>query len=239
MMALELSIIVPAYNEQDRIKPTLEEYLSSFSGTHKGQFEIIVVLNGCHDSTREVVASIQGSSQEVVLIEFENPLGKGGAIIQGMNSAQGSLIAYVDADNMVGAKETQKLIAALKKSDIAIADRFNGNQIGNTQPLIRRVISVCSRIWIKSFLGLPYSDTQCGAKAFKAVAWNKISAKVAETGWAFDLEVLAVAKKFNFSVAEIPVEWKHVAEGSKVRAWKDVPSTLWATLRIKKNMRTI
>ena len=239
MMALELSIITPAYNEQDRIKPTLEEYLSSFSGTHKGQFEIIVVLNGCHDSTREVVASIQGSSQEVVLIEFENPLGKGGAIIQGMNSAQGSLIAYVDADNMVGAKETQKLIAALKKSDIAIADRFNGNQIGNTQPLIRRVISVCSRIWIKSFLGLPYSDTQCGAKAFKAVAWNKISAKVAETGWAFDLEVLAVAKKFNFSVAEIPVEWKHVAEGSKVRAWKDVPSTLWATLRIKKNMRTI
>ena len=188
---------------------------------------------------QEVVASIQGSSQEVVLIEFENPLGKGGAIIQGMNSAQGSLIAYVDADNMVGAKETQKLIAALKKSDIAIADRFNGNQIGNTQPLIRRVISVCSRIWIKSFLGLPYSDTQCGAKAFKAVAWNKISAKVAETGWAFDLEVLAVAKKFNFSVAEIPVEWKHVAEGSKVRAWKDVPSTLWATLRIKKNMRTI
>ena len=239
MMALELSIIIPAYNEQDRIKPTLEEYLSSFSGTHKGQFEIIVVLNGCHDSTREVVASIQGSSQEVVLIEFENPLGKGGASIQGMNSAQGSLIAYVDADNMVGAKETQKLIAALKKSDIAIADRFNGNQIGNTQPLIRRVISVCSRIWIKSFLGLPYSDTQCGAKAFKAVAWNKISAKVAETGWAFDLEVLAVAKKFNFSVAEIPVEWKHVAEGSKVRAWKDVPSTLWATLRIKKNMRTI
>ena len=178
MMALELSIIIPAYNEQDRIKPTLEEYLSSFSGTHKGQFEIIVVLNGCHDSTREVVASIQGSSQEVVLIEFENPLGKGGAIIQGMNSAQGSLIAYVDADNMVGAKETQKLIAALKKSDIAIADRFNGNQIGNTQPLIRRVISVCSRIWIKSFLGLPYSDTQCGAKAFKAVAWNKISAKL-------------------------------------------------------------
>ncbi|HCH35073.1 MAG TPA: hypothetical protein DEU64_00230, partial [Dehalococcoidia bacterium] len=159
-MALELSIVIPAYNEQDRIKPTLEEYLSSFSGTHKGQFEIIVVLNGCHDSTREVVASIQGSSQEVVLIEFENPLGKGGAIIQGMNSAQGSLIAYVDADNMVGAKETQKLIAALKKSDIAIADRFNGNQIGNTQPLIRRVISVCSRIWIKSFLGLPYSDTQ-------------------------------------------------------------------------------
>jgi len=239
MMALELSIVIPAYNEQDRIKPTLEEYLSSFNGTHKGQFEIIVVLNGCYDSTREVVASIQGKSQEIEIIEFEKPLGKGGAIMEGMNTAKGSLIAYVDADNMVGAQETQKLISALKKSDIAIADRFNGSQIGHTPPLIRRIISVCSRIWIKSFLGLPYSDTQCGAKAFQAVAWNKISAKVAETGWAFDLEVLAFAKKFNFSVAEIPVEWKHVVEGSKVRAWKDVPATLWATLRIRKSMRTI
>ena len=156
-----------------------------------------------------------------------------------MNNAQGSLIAYVDADNMVSAKETQKLISALEKSDIAIADRFNGNQLGKTQPVIRRIISVCSRIWIKYFLGLPYSDTQCGAKAFKAAAWDRISPQVAETGWAFDLEVLALAKKLNLSVAEIPVEWKHIVEGSKVRAWKDVPATLWATLRIKKSMRTI
>jgi len=236
-MAIELSIIVPAYNEEHRIKPTINEYLCSFKETHDGRFEIIVVLNGCKDSTRQVVDRIKAQSEELEILEFDKPLGKGGAIIQGMNHARGTIIAYVDADNMVSADETQKLVSALKNSDVAIADRFNGKQLGKSQPFIRRLISICSRLWIKFFLSLPYSDTQCGAKAFKATAWELLADKVFETGWAFDLEILSYAKKLNLSVTEIPVDWQHIVEGSKVRAWKDVPATLLATLRIKKRMR--
>lgn len=236
-MAIDLSIVVPTYNEQDRIGPTLEEYVQTYRGSHPGAFELIVVLNGCRDGTRGVVEAFAATAPEVLMLEFPDPLGKGRAVHEGLDAARGAFLAYVDADNMVRAPETAKLTAALADRDIAIGDRFRGQQTNGAKPLLRRLVSAGGRLWVRWVLGLPYSDTQCGAKALRAAAWKAVAPSIVERGWAFDLDVLAHASRLGLSVVEIPVRWQHVAEGSKVRSWRDAPAMLLAALRIRRRVR--
>ena len=233
----ELSIVVPAYNEEGRIRPTLDEYVEHFRGLYGDGFEVIVVLNGCRDGTRSVVEAVMRQSPQVRLIEFAEPLGKGGAIWEGFAVARAQRLAFADADNMVRAPETAKVIRALETHDIAIADRFRDGHRDTGQGMARRTVSVGARLWVRGFLGLPYSDTQCGAKAFRTAAWRTLAPLVRERGWAFDLDVLAQARRLGFSVAEVPVEWRHVAEGSKVNPWTDAPKTFAATFGIRRRTR--
>ena len=232
--ALDLSIIVPAYDEEQRIRPTLEEYAAHFAPIYGDGFEIVVVLNGCRDDTRGVVESVARVAPQVRLIEFVRPLGKGGAIWEGFASARGRRLAFVDADNMVRAPEAEKLVRALDTHDVAIADRFSAAGGQADQPLARKLIGLVSRAWVRWFLGLPYSDTQCGAKAFRAAAWRAVAPSVVERGWAFDLDALAHVHRLGFSVAEVQVQWHHVSEGSKLRPWKDLPQTYLATYGIRR-----
>ena len=234
---LELSIIVPAYDEEHRIGPTLEEYAAHFTAIYGDGFEIVVVLNGCRDDTRGVVESVARDAPQIRLIEFERPTGKGGAIWSGFATARGRLLAFVDADNMVRAPETEKLVRALETHDVAIADRFSAPGGEADQPLGRKLIGQVSRLWVRRFLGLPYSDTQCGAKAFRADAWRAIAPSIVERGWAFDLDALAHVNRLGFSVAEVQVAWHHVAEGSKLRPWRDLPQTYFATYGIRRRAR--
>ena len=235
---IELSIAMPAYNEALRIAPTIREYLDHFTPVYGEAFELIVVLNGCKDDTRDVVEQTARGSRAVRIIEFPQSLGKGGAIWEGLAVANGKRVAFVDADNMVRAPEAEKLIRALDTHDVAIADRFAGVEEGGaSQPALRKLISMGSRLWVRVFLGLPFADTQCGAKAFRTAAWRRIAPEVIERGWAFDLDVLAHVQAMRLSVAEVPVRWRHMAEGSKIRPWRDVPATLWATLRIRGRTR--
>ena len=231
---LELSIVVPAYNEADRIRPTLEEYAAHFTPIYGDGFEIVVVLNGCRDDTRGVVESVAREAHQVRLIEFVRPLGKGGAIWEGFASARGRRLAFVDADNMVRAPEAEKLVRALDTHDVAIADRFSARGGDAGQPLARKLIGQVSRLWVRWFLGLPYSDTQCGAKAFRAAAWRAVAPSIVERSWAFDLDALAHVHRLGFSVAEVQVRWHHVTEGSKLRPWKDLPQTYLATYGIRR-----
>lgn len=235
--AIELSVVMPAYNEADRIGPTVREYLDHFKPLYGEAFEIIAVMNGCTDATREVIEQAAAGSPQMRILEFAEPLGKGGAIWEGLAVARGRKAAFVDADNMVRAPEAEKLIRALDTHEVAIADRFSGFSESGGQPALRRAIGIASRLWVRLFLGLPYSDTQCGAKAFRTGAWRVLAPSVEERAWAFDLDVLAHAQRLGLRVAEIPVRWRHVARGSKVQAWKDVPQTFWATFRIKRRVR--
>ena len=234
---LELSIVVPAYDEEHRIRPTLEEYAAHFTPIYGDSFEIVVVLNGCRDGTRGVVESVARNEPQVRLIEFARPLGKGGAIAEGFATARGRRLAFVDADNMVRAPETEKLVRALDTHDVAIADRFSATADEAAQPLTRKLIGRLSRLWVRWFLGLPYSDTQCGAKAFRAEAWRAVAPSVVERGWAFDLDVLAHVHRLGFSGAEVQVLWHHVTEGSKLRPWRDLPQTYAATFGIRRRAR--
>jgi hypothetical protein len=171
------------------------------------------------------------------MLEFEAPLGKGGAIWEGFAAAQAQLLLFADADNMVRASEAERLVRALDSHDIAIGDRVRGEEEDGGQSPLRQIITKSSRLWVRLFLGLPYRDTQCGAKAFRGSAWRAIASRIWERGWAFDLDVLAHAHAMGLSVAEIPVRWHHVVEGSKLRPLTDAPRTFAATFGIRRRAR--
>ena len=243
---MRLSIIIPAYNEQRRIRPTLEEYVERFRNWDEGDFEVVVVLNGCRDDTRGVVEAFAAVAPEVRIAEFAAPLGKGGALREGLALAQGSLLLFVDADNMVRAPEAAKLVDALNEHDLAIGDRFNGDvetgEAGSgdeSKSRLRRFVSMASRLWVRRFLGLAYSDTQCGAKALRAEAWRTVAPHLRENGWAFDLDLLSVAQRLGCDIAGVPVRWRHIEEGSKVQPWRDAPATFFATFRIRQRVRRL
>ena len=234
-MTTRLSIVIPAYNEEGRIGPTLEEYLAHFRLSHPGEFEIIVSLNGCRDDTRGVVERTATDAPELRFTESAAPLGKGGAIMAGFAEAQGEDLLFVDADNMVRAPEAAKLLDALASRDIAIGDRYGAGDKRDSP--LRRLISKASKLWARVFLGLTYPDMMCGAKAMRAEAWRAVAGGVEERGWAFDIDLLAQGRRAGCSVASVPVEWLHVEEGSKVRAWRDVPATFAATFGIRRRAR--
>jgi dolichyl-phosphate beta-glucosyltransferase len=229
-----LSIVIPAYNEAERIRPTLEEYCAFFTASHGDAFEVIVVLNGCVDNTRAVVESVAAQYPQVRLMEFAEPLGKGGAIHEGMQDAKGGKLAFVDADNMVRPPETDKLITALDDYDVAIANRFGpGSQAGG-QSLGRRVSSKLVRLWVRLLLRMPFQDTQCGAKALRADAWRTVAPLIHERGWTFDLDMLNATWRQKLTVTEVPVAWQHMGEGSKVRALDAGTEMLFASFRIRR-----
>jgi dolichyl-phosphate beta-glucosyltransferase len=232
-----ISIIIPAFNEELRIGATLRDYLGYFCENHNSDFEIITVLNGCSDNTRGVVLHIADGSPEIRMLEFEKPLGKGGAIWHGFNAARGRVIVFVDADNMVGPSQADLLLDSLDSYHVAIADRFSRAHSGSGQSLGRKFISTFGRVWIRMVLGLHHSDTQCGAKAFRANAWRLIGPHIQEKGWAFDLDVLNHVKLLALRVDEVPVYWRHVPQGSKVRMITAVPEVLIASLRIRYRTR--
>ena len=217
---LRLSVIIPAYNEASRIRPTLEEYTRHFTALYGDAVEVVVVLNGCTDDTRAVVESVMAHAPQVRIVEFVAPLGKGGAVYEGFQAAGGEYLAFADADNMVRSPETERLVKALDQHDLAIANRFSGSRQDAGQPLRRRVMSKVVRLWVRLALGLRYQDTQCGAKAIRTSAWRAVAPHIQEKGWTFDLDVLMWAGRLGLRVAEVPVAWQHVEEGSKVRAWQ-------------------
>ena len=233
---IEFTIVVPAFNEEHRIGPTLDDYIKYFSNNQFGMHEIIVVLNGCVDGTRSVVQRFERMNSHVRLIEFKEPLGKGGAIVEGFASALGEHLLFIDADNMVEADQASKLLDALKRTEIAIGDRVRGQQIGGSRSLTRWAISFLNRVWSLIFLNIPYKDTQCGAKALRSSAWLKIAPFIEERYWAFDLDLIAQARALNLSIEEVPVRWNHVEEGSKVRPLIDVPKTFLSTFGIKRRV---
>lgn len=233
----DISIVIPAFNEETRIGPTLTDYVEYFRENYSNAFEIIVVLNGCSDDTKTIVEQIGHGFSDVHVLEFKQRLGKGGAIWKGFQAARGRSILFVDADNMVGPSQADRLIGSLASHHVAIADRFSQDDSDGGQSLGRKIVSTLGRLWIRIVLGLRYSDTQCGAKALRAEAWELIATHIRETGWAFDLDLLSNAKVLGLTVGEVPVLWRHVADGSKVRMITAIPEVLVATLRIRYRSR--
>ena len=161
-----VSIIIPAYNEEKRIKTTLEGYVRSFSG--KLDYEIIVVTDGCTDKTVEILKDISRRLPEIRNIDFSERLGKGGAILKGFKAAKGNLIAYVDADGATPGEGIIDLINKINGFDGVIGSRWmSGSIVSKKQPLLRRMASRILNYMIRLLLGMKYKDTQCGAKVFR------------------------------------------------------------------------
>jgi dolichyl-phosphate beta-glucosyltransferase len=227
-----LSIVIPAYNESDRLPRYLPDVLA-YAATVTGGAEIVVVDDGSQDSTPEYVASVADSESTVRLVRQIPNRGKGAAVQRGVLEAHGRFILFTDADGATPIAECSKLLdAALGGADIVIGSRkIGGSGVQRERSFVRNLVgSIFYRI--TNLLAVPgIEDTQCGFKLFRRAAARQIFPELRETGWAFDVEVLFLAQKFGMIIEELPVNWSAV-EGSKIRP-KDAVRMLIALLRIR------
>lgn len=205
------SIIIPAYNEELRIKQVIENLIDEFPGQ-----EIIVVCDG-NDNSDNIAKSFSFRYPNIRLLSFGGRLGKGGALIQGFKVAEGEEICFVDADESVSTEDLKGMFHALHDVDGVIASRrLKESKILIKQPIKRRLASKAFNIFVRMFFGLPFKDTQCGAKVFKRDAILDILNDLKTSGFEIDVEILWRLKKGGYRVIEYPITWKH-SEGSKFR----------------------
>ncbi len=210
--------MIPAYNEENKIKATLEDVIIKTNEKKRFSYEIIVVDDGSEDKTTKKVEEVQKEleNQDLKLIKFKKNKGKGKAVKRGVLEANGKIVMYMDADNATTIDHLFNFLPYLKDYDIAIGSRtLKNSKIIKRQPIYRIIAGRMGGLLIKLFLGLNQKDTQCGFKIFSKEATEIIFPKIKCNGWGFDFEVLKIAKNQNLKVVELPVEWKNSSD-SKV-----------------------
>jgi len=230
---MDVSIIIPAYNEEKRLGTTLEKIHNYFKD--KGiNFEIIVVDDGSRDGTVNLVKNFSIEHPEVRLRCHLKNKGKGAAVKTGVLTTEGDVILFTDADLSTPIEEFGKLKKAIDSGyDIAIGSRgVQGAKVKIKQNLLRRLIGIAGSYLIRLILTDRFSDTQCGFKMFKSDCGKALFQEQKISGFAFDIEILYKAIKKNYKVKEIPVEWLNSPE-SRVSVIKDPIRVFRDLLKIK------
>ena len=203
-----LSVIIPAYNEADRIPATLIA-IDRILSARKFSYEILVMNDGSKDTTAEVVQKLVPVIKSLKLVDNKENRGKGGVVKQGMLVAQGDYRLFTDADNSTSIDQFDAMIPYFAEGyGVVIGSRaVKGSKLEPAQPLYRQILGKGSNLIIQ-FTNLPgIWDTQCGFKAFTAEAAEKVFNVSRITGWGFDIEVLALARAFGYRIKEMPVRW--------------------------------
>lgn len=229
------SIIIPAYNESGRLRPTLDELLRYFE-ERNCDVEILVVDDGSRDDTRDIVSEYARAHSQVVLVENPGNRGKGYSVRNGMLHARGDICLFTDADLSSPIGEAQKLFDAIAGgADIAIGSRWlRADLQTERQPIYRQLFGRIFNLVLRIFLGLTFADTQCGFKAFRREAAHRIFSLQRIERWGFDPEILFLARRLGFSVKEVPVVWAH-CEGTRLNPFRDGVRMFGEVLRIRWN----
>lgn len=228
-----LTIVIPAYNEEKRIGKTLEEYIQFFSEKLSNDFDIFIVLNGCRDNTLDVVKKFSRKYPNIDYINIKEAIGKGGAIIEGFKKADSNFIGFVDADGATPARAFYDLYINIGNNEGIIASRWiRGANIGKKQPISRRIASRIFNLWVRFLFGIKVRDSQCGAKLFTKDAVRKVQDGLGITRWGFDVDLLYLMKKNNLKIIEIPTEWNEPG-GSKLNLKKISYEMFLSTIRLR------
>lgn len=234
-----LSVIVPAYNEEDRIRRTLKrfhEYLSA----QPFSYEILVVNDGSRDHTAEIVEEMKREIKNLYLLNRKENKGKGFSVREGMLKTQGKIRLFADADNATDISHFDKMRPFFDKGyDVVIASRDKKDAAGARQSVsqswYKRLLGNLGNLYIQRLAVKGIWDTQCGFKAFRDYAAEKIFSVSKIDGWMFDVEALALARKLNFKIGIIPANWindpkTHVRFSSYLKS-------LWEVYKIHKRLK--
>ncbi|HEU4734014.1 MAG TPA: dolichyl-phosphate beta-glucosyltransferase [Kofleriaceae bacterium] len=235
---VDLSIVVPAYNEEHRLPPTLAR-LSAFLSAQPVSWEIVVVDDGSRDATCAVVEAAMAHIPNLRLVRQSPNRGKGAAVRLGMLEARGQIRVMSDADGSMPPDQLPRLLAPILacKAEIAIGSRYaEGARSDVKQPFYRVLWSRLANQAIQRSLVPGVRDTQCGFKAFTAEAARHLFQLGRIDGWAFDLEILALARRAGYEIAEVGVAWTDDRR-SRVNPLKDLWKVVREAMTIRTNLR--
>ncbi|MCP5523520.1 MAG: glycosyltransferase [Verrucomicrobiales bacterium] len=229
-----LLLIIPAYNEQERIAPVLREYARHFKEHFRGGFRLLVVLNGCTDDTLGVVRSVEADHPEVGHIDFPGRIGKGGALIEGLKRGPDmEWIGYVDADGATSPAAFCALLDHLDEADCVIGSRWLPESVLHVpQTSQRRFYSRAFHALVELLFRMGIKDTQCGAKVMRRVAVEKIHAALTIADMTFDINLLYSLQRAGYRVREVPTEWTDKL-GSKVSLSKAAVAWFLSVVRLR------
>ena len=232
---VDVSVVIPAFNEETRIGPTLDE-LERFLGQQPWRWEVRVVDDGSGDTTATIVEDYHRRQPKVVL-QREPHRGKGGAVKAGLVAATARFRFICDADLSMPVAELPRFLPPqLIDVDVAIGSRegVGARRVG--EPMIRHVAGRIFNYAVQRLMVPGINDTQCGFKMFSASAVEAIFPGVTVDGWAFDIEVLSIARARGLRIVEVPIEW-HYRRESRLSLVRDGASMLRQLLQIRARAR--
>jgi len=206
-----LTILIPAYNEEKRLGPTLHEYCTHYEQQKDYNTTILVVINNTKDKTEGIVKTYQKKHKNLRYINLKQG-GKGNAILLGMEHAlkhfQPDLVGFADADMATRPDAFHELVTNIKDADAIIANRAHPQSTLHNTKLSRKISSAGFSTITRLLLHLPYADTQCGAKLFTKKTVNTILESNITTKWSFDVDILYNLKHKHHTVKSIPTTWE-------------------------------
>jgi dolichyl-phosphate beta-glucosyltransferase len=230
------SVVIPCYNEERRILPTLE-HVVNFLGGRLQPWEVIVVDDGSSDRTSACVRERFGEQSEVRVLRYDSNHGKGFAVREGVLASRGDRVLFSDADLSTPIAELAKLERHTETGfDVVVGSRVaSGSRILTPQPFPRRLSGALFRSFVRAFGLTTVRDTQCGFKLLRRAAVEPILQRVATEGFAFDVELLARAERAGLRVGEVGVDWSD-ATGTKLRLFPDAWRMAVDLLRIHRRL---
>jgi dolichyl-phosphate beta-glucosyltransferase len=217
----DLSIVIPAYNEESRIEPTIRDMVGYCRGARR-TFELILVDDGSQDGTSTVGSRLADEFPELRLIRLAANHGKGYAVRTGVVNAIGRSVLFADADGATPIEEIERLESALDSgADVAVGSRaLQAEGVRVHAKLYRHLIGRTFHFLVERLADGGVKDTQCGFKLFRSPVAQDLFSRMRMNGFSFDVEVLVMARRRGYRVAEVPVNWTH-QPGSKVRLTLD------------------
>ncbi len=239
-MPIDLTIIVPAFNEAHRLEDGMDRFdIAVDEGAVDLQrTEVVVVDDGSHDATAETARKLLAPLPHHRVLTLAANGGKGAAVRAGVTAARGALCAYMDADMAIDPRAIPLLVEGLATSDIAIGSRALADSMVESRYVVRSLMGGLFNRLVTTGTGLGLHDTQCGFKAFRTPVARLLFHLVRIDRFAFDVEVLVRAKALGLTVTEVPVQWKHVP-GSTVHPLHDSLTMLDDVFRSRLGLRAV
>lgn len=239
-MSIDLSIVLPAYDEEERLGGTITKILT-YLDANSINAELVIVDDGSADRTADVARETAAAFSDIPtnVIRYEKNRGKGFAVKTGLQAARSDLALFSDADLSTPIEEMDKLLDPIRRGeyDVTFGSRaIDRSLIGTHQPWRREQGGKVMNLIIRTMSGLPFADTQCGFKAFNLAKFRPLLDVMQIDRFGFDVEFLFVAAYHDLKLAEIPVRWNDVA-GSKVNVMRDTRRMFSELNEIRRNAK--
>jgi dolichyl-phosphate beta-glucosyltransferase len=228
-----LSVVVPAYNEEERLPRSLACLLEYYSAQDY-RYDVTVVSDGSTDRTNEIACAFAAAHPEFRLIQYTPNRGKGCAVRTGMLEAKGDVVLFCDADLATPPEETAKLLEKVQQGiEVAIGSRpLKESRLEKHQPIHRELLGRTFNFAVQALAISGIRDTQCGFKMFTNASANAVFRRCKLDGFSFDFEALMIARDLGYKIAEVPIRWAH-QEGSKVVLMRDGPKMLLDLVKLR------